>query len=241
MSLRVLLADDHGLVRLGVRAVLQSLNDVTVCGEATNGIDAIRKAHELSPDMIVADPWLPGANGVILTRRILRRHPTQKVLIFTDLAPDAMVYQLLCAGIKGLVLKTDPTAELINATQAFQQDRLYFSRSVAAAIIGGHLCSDVRRAGYEPRKRRLTLREQEVAQLLAEGKVSKEVGHILGISYRTANTHRSNLMRKLAIHNCAELTLYAATHQLIKDPRLAVLFDVAELSTPTLKISAKAA
>lgn len=137
MSLRVLLADDHGLVRLGARTVFQSLTDVTVCGEATNGIDAIRKAHELSPDMIVADPWLPGANGVILTRRILRRHPTQKVLIFTDLAPDAMVYQLLCAGIKGLVLKTDPTAELINATQAFQQDRLYFPALLRQPLSAG--------------------------------------------------------------------------------------------------------
>lgn len=241
MSLRVLLADDQGLVRLGVRAVFQSLDDVTVCGEATNGIDAIRKAHEVNPDMIVADPWLPGANGVTLTKRVLKRHPRQKVLIFADLAPDAMVYQLVSAGIKGLVLKTDPTAELIDATQAFQQDRLYFPRSVAAAIIGRHLCSDVPPVGYEPRKHRLTLREQEVAQLLAEGKVSKEVGQILGISYRTANTHRSNLMRKLSIHNCAELTLYAATHQLIKDPRLAVHFDVVELSTPGLKIGAKAA
>jgi DNA-binding NarL/FixJ family response regulator len=157
MSLRVLLADDQGLVRLGVRAVFQSLDDVTVCGEATNGIDAIRKAHELNPDMIVADPWLPGANGVTLTKRVLKRHPRQKVLIFADLAPDAMVYQLVSAGIKGLVLKTDPTAELIDATQAFQQDRLYFSRSVAAAIIGRHLCSDVPPVGYEPRKHRLTL------------------------------------------------------------------------------------
>ncbi len=102
-----------------------------MCGEATDGIDAIRKAHELSADIIVADPWLPGANGVILTKRILERHPEQKVLIFADPAPDAMVYQLWCAGIKGLVLKTDPTADLIEATEAFQEDRLYFSRSVA--------------------------------------------------------------------------------------------------------------
>jgi DNA-binding NarL/FixJ family response regulator len=216
MSLRVLLADDQELVRLGIREIFQSLNDVMVCGEATNGIDAIRKAHELSPDIIVTDPWLPGANGVILTKRVLKRHPRQKVLIFADLAPHAMVYHLLCAGIKGLMLKTDPTADLIEATEAFRQDRLHLSRSVAAAIIGSCLCADCPSVEYATSTHRLTLREQEVAQLLAEGNVSRKVGDLLGISYRTANTHRSNLMRKLSLHNCAALTLYAATHLLIK-------------------------
>jgi two-component system response regulator NreC len=216
MSLRVLPADDQALVRVVIRTVFQALNDITVCGEATNGIDAIRKAHEVRPDIIVADPWLPGANGIILAKRVLKRHPRQKVLICADLAPDAMVYQLLCAGIKGLVLKTDPTADLIEATEAFRQDCLYFSRSVAAAIVGNCLCADGPSVESTPTTNRLTLREQEVAQLLAEGNVSKKVGDMLGISYRTANTHRSNLMRKLSLHNCAALTLYAATHLLIK-------------------------
>src|SRR4029077_7691138 len=142
MSLRVLPADDQALVRVVIRTVFQALNDITVCGEATNGIDAIRKAHEVRPDIIVADPWLPGANGIILAKRVLKRHPRQKVLICADFAPDAMVYQLLCAGIKGLVLKTDPTADLIEATEAFRLDRVYFSRSVAAAIVGNYMCAD---------------------------------------------------------------------------------------------------
>ena len=241
MSLRVLLADDQALVRLGIKAVFQPLNDVIVCGEATNGIDAIRKAHELRPDIIVADPWLPGANGVILTKRILKRHPGQKVLIFADLAPDAMVYQLWCAGIKGLVLKTDPTADLIEATEAFRQDRVYFSRSVAAAIVGNYMCADCPSVEHTPTTHRLTLREQEVAQLLAEGNVSKKIGDMLGISYRTANTHRSNLMRKLSVHNCAALTLYAATHLLIKDPRFTVLTNIVELPKPALQMSSTVA
>ena len=150
MSLRVLLADDQALVRLGIRAVFQTLNDIIVCGEATNGIAAIRKAHELRPDIIIADPWLPGANGIILTKRVLKRYPTQKVLVFADVVPDAMVYQLLCAGIKGLVLKTDPTADLIEAIEAFRQDRLYFSRSVAAGIVGNCLCADCPSVEYAP-------------------------------------------------------------------------------------------
>ena len=241
MSLRVLLADDQELVRLGVRQVFRSLNDVIVCGEATGGIDAIRKAHELNPDIIVADPWLLGSNGVILTKRVLERHPRQKVLIFADFAPDAMVHQLLCAGIKGLVLKTDPTADLVEATAALRQDRLYFSRSVAIDTIFNHFSGDCPSIEYTPRTDPLTLREQEVAQLLAEGKASKEVGDILGISYRTANTHRSNLMRKLSIHNCAALTFYAATHLLIKDPRFAVLANVVKLPRPELQIDSKVA
>jgi DNA-binding NarL/FixJ family response regulator len=237
MSLRVLLADDQELVRLGIRAIFQDMNDVIVCGEATNGIAAIRKAHELNPDIIVADPWLSGANGIILTKRILERHPAQKVLIFADHAPDAMVYQLVSAGIRGLVLKTDPIADLIEATEAFRQDRLYFSRSVTAAIVGNYLCADWPSVEFTPTIHGLTLREQEVAQLLAEGKASKEVGDILGISYRTANTHRSNLMRKLSIHNCAALTFYAATHLLIKDPRFTVPSNVVELPRPAQQAS----
>ena len=132
------------------------------------------------------------------------------------------------AGIKGLVLKTDPSADLIEATKALWQDRLYFSRSVTTAIVGNYLCADFPSVEYTPTFHRLTLREQEVAQLLAEGKASKEVGDILGISYRTANTHRSNLMRKLSIHNCAALTFYAATHLIIKDPRFTVLANIVE-------------
>jgi DNA-binding NarL/FixJ family response regulator len=241
MSLRVLLADDQALVRLGIKAAFQGLNDIVVCGEATNGIDAIRKAHELGPDIIIADPWLPGANGLILTKRVLKRHPRQKVLMFADRPPDAMVYQLLCAGVKGLVLKTDPIADLIEATEAFRQDRLYFSRSIVAATIGNHLRPARPSVQYTPVTHHLTLREQEVAQLLAEGKASKEVGDILGISYRTANTHRANLMRKLSIHNCAALTAYAATHLLIKDPRFPIPANFAELPNLALRIDSKVA
>lgn len=241
MSLRVLVADDQVLVRLGIKAAFQGLNDIIVCGEAVNGIDAIRKAHELRPDMIIADPWLPGANGVILTKRVLKRHPRQRVLIFADRPPDPMVYQLLCAGVKGLVLKTDPIADLIEATEAFRQDRLYFSRSVVAATIGNQLRPARPYVEYAPTARHLTLREQEVAQLLAEGRASKEVGDILGISYRTANTHRANLMRKLSIHNCAALTVYAATHLLIKDPRFTNLANVAGLPKLGLQIDSQVA
>ena len=124
-----------------------------MCGEATNGIEAIQKAHELSPDMIVADPWLPGANGIILTKQSPQTTSWTKGADFCrTLRLTRWSINFVCAGIKGLVLKTDPVAELINATQAFQQDRLYFSRSVAAAIIGRHLCSKYPPVGYTVKK-----------------------------------------------------------------------------------------
>ena len=241
MSCRILIADAEALVRLGIKAVFHSVKDVVVCGEATDGIDAIRKAHELSADVIIADPWLAGANGVILARRALERHPEQKVLIFGDPVSDAMVCQLLRAGIKGLLLKTDPAADLIDAISALQEDRLYFTPSVEEAILDQYLHSDVPPVECTPTTNHLTLREQEVAQLLAEGKASKEVGDILGISFRTAATHRSNLMRKLSVHNSVELTLYAAAHQLIQVPQSAVLADVIQLPKPALRINVKAA
>ena len=241
MSCRILIADVEALVRLGIKAVFQSVKDVVICGEATNGIDAIRKAHELSADIIIADPWLAGANGVILTRRTLERHPEQKVLIFGEPVSDVMVCQLLRAGIKGLLLKTDPAADLIDAIWALREDRLYFTPSVEEAVLDQYLRSDDPLVECAPTTSHLTLREQEVAQLLAEGKASKEVGDILGISFRTAATHRSNLMRKLSVHNSVELTLYAAAHQLIQAPSVLVLADVVELPKPALKTTAKAA
>ena len=150
-------------------------------------------------------------------------------------APDAMVYQLLCAGIKGLVLKTDPIADLLRQQRHFGKIDCTFPAQLRQPLSAITCAPIVLPVEYAPTAHHLTLREQEVAQLLAEGRASKEVGDILGISYRTANTHRSNLMRKLSIHNCAALTLYAATHLLIKDPRFTVLANVAELSTPALK------
>ena len=137
--------------------------------------------------------------------------------------------QLFRAGVKGLLLKTDPVADLMDAVQALRQDRLYFTASVEEAILHQYLCSDVPPIECAPATNYLTLREQEVAQLLAQVKYRKEVGDILGISFRTAATHRSNLMRKLSVHNSAELTLYAAAHQLIQVPRFTGLAEVIEL------------
>src|SRR6266404_6241483 len=175
MSCRILLADDHELVRAGLKAVLQSESDLTICGESVDGIDTVGQAARLKPDIIIADPWLPGANGAILTRRILERRPNQKVLIFGTLDSNAPVRDLLQAGVKGVVLKTDAVADVLEAIRALQKDRTYFTSSIESVILREYLGLVPQEAAAQPAPC-LTLRELEVAQLIAEGRVTKEIG-----------------------------------------------------------------
>jgi DNA-binding NarL/FixJ family response regulator len=165
----------------------------------------------------------------------------QKVLIFGLFECNSNISELLSAGITGLVLKTDPASDIVDAIEALQRNRMYFTRSVDSVILGGYL----QRAAPHPKSERspdsLTLREQEVAQLLAEGWVTKEIGTMLGMSFRTAATHRSNLMRKLRVHNIAEMTLQAISHGIIEVPTLKVLADVIEINTRVRESAAKAA
>jgi DNA-binding NarL/FixJ family response regulator len=194
----------------------------------------------LKPDIIIADPWLPGANGAILTRRILERRPNQKVLIFGTLDSNAPVRDLLQAGVKGVVLKTDAVADVLEAIRALQKDRTYFTSSIESVILREYLGLVPQGAAAQPAPC-LTLRELEVAQLLAEGRVTKEIGGILGTSVKTAATHRSNLMRKIGVHNLAEMTLYAVSHHLIEAPTFQILAKVVELRRPESQTAAKAA
>jgi DNA-binding NarL/FixJ family response regulator len=240
MSCRILLADDHEVVRSGLKAVLQSDSDLTVCGESSDGMDAIRQSDRLKPDIIIADPWLPRANGVILTRRILERRPHQRILIFGTLDSNAPVRDLLQAGVKGVVLKTDGVADILEAIRALQTGRTYFTSSIESVILGEYL-GLVPRAAPEQPATYLTLREQEVVQLLAEGRVTKEIGEILGTSVKTAATHRSNLMRKIGVHNVAQITLYAISHHLIEAPSFQIRAKVIELKQPEIQSTAKAA
>jgi len=240
MSCRILLADDHELVRSGLKAVIQSQSDLTICGESDDGIDTIRQAARMKPDIIIADPWLPGANGVILTRRILQHRPKQKILIFATLDSNGPVRDLLQAGVKGVVLKSDGVADILEAIRALQMDRTYFTSSIESVILREYL-ELVPQAAPEQPATCLTLRELEVAQLLAEGRVTKEIGAILGTSVKTAATHRSNLMRKIGAHNLAQMTLYAVSHHLIDAPIFQILAKVVEFKQPESQTAAKAA
>jgi DNA-binding NarL/FixJ family response regulator len=240
MGCRILLADDHELVRSGLKTVLESEPDLTVCGESGDGIDTIRLAARSKPDIIIADPWLPGANGVILTRRILESRPHQRVLIFGTFDSNEPIRDLLQAGVKGVVLKTQGVEDILDAIRALRMDRTYFTSAIESVILREYL-GLLPKTAPEQRAASLTLRELEVAQLLAEGKVTKEIGELLGTSVKTAATHRSNLMRKIGVHNLAQMTLYAISHHLIEAPTFQILAKVVELKPPETQREHKAA
>lgn len=241
MNWRILLADAEVWVRLGIKEVLRALDNATICGESSDGRDAIRQAYKLRPDIVIADPWLPGANGVVFTRRVLEQNPAQKILMFGLFDSKRTTRQLLEAGIKGFVLKTDPAVDLLDAVKALQQDQLYFTSSIQTAIVNGYLTEDTTATEGASNGNSLTLREQEVLQLLIEGKPSKEIGDTLGISFRTAATHRANLMRKLSLHNMPQVILYAISHQHIWVPRFRTRAEVLQIRKPELERIARAA
>jgi DNA-binding NarL/FixJ family response regulator len=240
MSWRILLADNEVCVRLGIKAVLRDVPGITICGECSDGRDAIELTEKLRANIVIADPWLPRANGVILSKRILENNPAAKILIFGSIDSQLMIREFLHAGIRGLLFKTDPVADLVYAVQVLQRDQMYFTPDVQSVILNEYLTeapsNDVASDFTKP----LSLREQEVMQLLCEGKQSKEIGDELGISFRTAATHRTNLMRKLRLHNIAELTLYAISHQQLEVPRFNRRFELLEMPAP-LEKSARAA
>jgi DNA-binding NarL/FixJ family response regulator len=216
MSCRILLVDEHEVTRIGLKALLSQLKSVTVCGESGDGIDAIRKAHELNPDIMILDHCISKANGSIVTRRVLKEHPEQKVLIFGVTESKNTVRDLLQAGIKGFVSKSDPEMDILCAIEALQQNRTYFTSDVEKLILDEYL--HPRMTTSETQDGYLSLREQEVLQLLAEGTTTKDVALALGISVKTAETHRSNIMRKLGVHNLAQVTVYAVAHHILKVP-----------------------
>lgn len=216
---RILIVDSNEVVRCGLKVLLRSLKDATVCGESKDGLDAIRKSHELRPNIIISDFRLPSANSVILTRRILKLHPEQKILIFASIEVQPEIRALLAAGIQALVSRNDPAEEILCAIEALRDNRTYFTSKIENTIIAEFLRPRIANSDVE-RRQALTLREQEVAQLLAEGKVTKEIAALLGMSFKTAATHRSNVMRKLEAHNQAQMTLKAISRGIIEVPVL---------------------
>ena len=228
-------------VRLGIKVVLRDLADTTICGECSDGREAIEQTDKLRPDIVIADPWLPRANGVILTKRILQEQPDTKILIFGFVDSQMMIHELLQAGIKALLFKGDPVADLVYAIQALQRGEAYFTQAVQAAILDEYL-SDTRSGDVSSAfTAHLTLREREIMQLVCEGKQTKEIGDELGISFRTAATHRTNLMRKLKLHNLAELTLYAVSHHQLEMPQLELPGELLEMPKPLQRIAQAAA
>ena len=212
---RILIADDHELVRLGVRSMLTDHDDWEVCGEASDGREAVEKTTRLKPDLVVLDEGMPGLNGLEAARQILSRNRRQRVLMLTTTDIEQLMREALRAGVRGFILKSDPGADLVAAVGALQQGRAFFTARVSEMVLHGFLHNkwDIApNAAHEPR---LTPREREITQLLAEGKSTKEAAVIIGLSIKTAETHRNNIMMKLKIHSTAELVLYAIRNNIV--------------------------
>jgi DNA-binding NarL/FixJ family response regulator len=215
MSFRILVADDHEIVRHGLCTLLRNQAGWEVCGEASDGREAVAKVQSLKPDAVILDIAMPNLNGLEATRQILKINPQTKVLILTLHDSDQVVQEVLSAGARGFMSKTDAARDLIAAMDALRQGKTFFTPKVAAMVLDGYLGRDARPTPEVPAGSRLTPREREIVQLLAEGKSSKEVAVALNLSVKTAETHRSNIMRKLELHSVSDLVLYAIRNNIV--------------------------
>ena len=208
---RILLADDHPVFRLGLFHLLGSHEGWEICGQAADGRQAVEKCRQLKPDLLILDIGMPELNGVDAARRILKNNPLQRILVLTDVRSEQAIRDCLEAGVRDWVYKSDQPVELIAAVEELEQDRSSFSSGVCELILNGYL---LRRpvAVIPPR---LSLREREVLQLVGEGRTSKEVAAKLGMSLKTAETHRSNILVKLNLHSTVELVLYAVQNNIV--------------------------
>jgi len=204
---RILVADDHELVRRGIRVLLENHPGWEVSAEAKDGREAVQRANELKPDLVLMDIGMPNLNGIDAARQILANSPATHILILTMHYSQQVVQEVLAVGARGFLLKSDAGRDLISAVEAVQHNRTFFTSQATEVVVDGYLNPE--RKEEQPLRNRLTPRERQVVQLLAEGKTSKEVAVALNLSVKTAETHRTNIMRKLDLHSVADLTLYA--------------------------------
>ena len=214
--IRILLADDHDLMRQGIRSMLESHPNLEVCAEAKDGIEAADKALEYRPDVVILDVTMPKMNGLEASRRITKQLPETQVLIFTIHDSEDMIRETLDAGAHGYVLKSEAPTHLAAAVEAVAQRDLYFSSGVSNFVIDSLVKSGSESTEDSVQEIPLTAREVEVLRLLARGNSNKEIATALFISVRTVETHRRTIHRKLKLNSVAELVRYAIRLRLIK-------------------------
>jgi DNA-binding NarL/FixJ family response regulator len=211
MSLRILVVDDHAVVRRGVRSLLESHEGWEVCGEATTGRDAVEQSRQLRPDVVVMDLSLPELNGLDATRQILKDAPDTEVLVLTMHHSEELARDVLQAGARGYVLKSDADENLITAVDSLRQHKPFLTSTVTEFVLDGY----VRRGDAAQEDPALTAREREIIQLVAEGQSNKAAATTLGISVKTIEAHRANIMRKLHLHSVSDLVRYAIRNKIV--------------------------
>jgi DNA-binding NarL/FixJ family response regulator len=199
-TLNILLADDHEVVRQGLRAVLAARSDWAVCGEASTGRQAVDLARELRPDLVIMDLTMPELNGLDATRQIRAAQPETEVLMLTMHASEELLPEVQAAGARGFVVKSDAGKSLLAAVEALARHEPFFTAKCIPAAV--------------TKSTRLTPREREIVQLVAEGKSTKELAGQLGITVKTAETHRANIMRKLGLRSVSDIVRYAIRNRI---------------------------
>jgi DNA-binding NarL/FixJ family response regulator len=215
-SLRILIADDHDVMREGARAVIERQPGWKVCGIAATGREAVDQAIALEPDIVVMDMSMPELNGLDAAVQIKRRLPRTEVLIFTAHQTDELIREVFEAGVKSFIFKADAHRFLVEAIQSLSQHQPFFTNKVSEVLFAEILNRSAATPHTTQTSNRLTMREREIVQLLAEGRSNKEVAGALSISVRTAETHRANVMHRLNLDSLASLIRYAIQHKMIE-------------------------
>jgi two-component system, NarL family, response regulator NreC len=211
---QIVLADDHGIVRKGLRFILERQPDMEVIGEASDGREAVRLAEELDPNIIIMDIAMPLLNGIDATAQIVKRNPRIGVIVLSMHSDEAYLTRILTAGAKGYLLKEAADIDVVQAVRIVVQGRPFFSPKIASTLLEDYM-RQLKQRGLEDSYDLLTSREKETLQLLAEGKSNKEVASLLDLSVYTVETHRANLMQRLNLHSTAEIVLYAVRKKII--------------------------
>ena len=206
--IRILLADDHTVMRRGLRVLLERQPGLAVVGEAADGAEAVELAGREKPDVAVLDIGMPTLNGIEAARRIIEKSPNTAVVILSMHSDESYVLRTLKAGARGYLLKDAPESDLINAIHAVHQGKAFFSPAISKMLVEDYM-RQMQQRGIEDSYELLTSREREILQLLGEGKANKEIAKMLDLSLYTVETHRSNMLEKLNLHSTAELILYA--------------------------------
>ena len=212
--IRILIADDHGIVRTGLRLQLERKEGFQVVGEAADGREAVRMAEELVPDVVIMDIAMPNLNGIQAASQIVKSLPKTEIIILSMHSDETYITRTLAAGARGYLLKENAEVDLYRAVEVVAQGKPFFSPAIANTLLEDYMCQ-MQQRGLQDSYDLLTDREKEILQLLAEGKSNKDVAVLLNLSTNTVETHRTRMMQKLDLHSAAEIVLYAVRKRII--------------------------